>query len=788
MDDRRVTASARTSSPPLDWVKVVELTDLRGALAARMLADLGADVLRVEPPGSDQELAGSTAFRYRNANKRGSGIDLRSEAGRRELHALLGEADVLVENLSPAQRDDLGLSPQAVAAEHPALVHVIVADTGLSGSRAGWRLEPLPALAASGTLHASGPSELPPCNAPGHLAHDCASVYAAVGAIAALLDRTRHGHGQLVEVSVQEAALAATVPWSIPMRDYLRIEPALPVEGKRNGDGSYWVLPAKDGWVRTVTGTQRHWDGFIKLLRSPDALTGPEWDDRHFRLMNSDVVRLVAQEALLDRTRAELFDEALGLSTALGILNTVREFVDHPQTRTRHFFSKTGFPGIGDAPFARHPVNLSATPASIRRPAPGDQPVDDAGFAPSGPVTPFGSGTGLLLDGVRVVEIAVGQLVPELCGVLSELGADVIKIESLAHPDLLRAAGNGRINCSFAFNSEARGRRSVALDLTTEEGRNLAMQLCSTADVVAENYRGGVLDGMGLGYEDVRAHNPSVVYVSSQGYGRGGPLGQMQAYGPLNSGFAGAHLLWNHPEAPYPAGTTLTFPDCIGGKILAASVLAALHHRVATGEGQQIEMAQTEAVAYLLGEYYIDAHLAGADPQPIGNRNPHCAPHGVYPGVGDDTWVAVAVTDDDEWRSLCALADWDTGWQEWTLAQRLEAQDDIDKRLSEWTRERQPAVTAEILQQHGISAMPVMGPEDHHSDPHLHERGFIVRLEHSEVGEEHHAGNPIRMSRLEQRVATSAPGLGAQTEEVLVSVLGLSDGEVAELRSRGVCR
>jgi crotonobetainyl-CoA:carnitine CoA-transferase CaiB-like acyl-CoA transferase len=788
VDDRGVTQNPESAAPPFGWVRVVDLTDLRGAMAARMLADLGADVIRVERPGPAAATA-TTAHRYRNANKRGVVLDPASEPGRARLQSLLSEADVLVENLDATERAELGFQPEPIAEQFPGLVHVAIADAGLAGPRSTWRLEPLPALAASGTLHASGPADLPPCNAPGWLAHDSASIYAAVGAAAAVLDKARHGKGQLVEVSVQEAALAASVPWSIPMRDYLRIDPWLPVEGKRNGDGSYWVLPAKDGWIRTVTGTQRHWDGFVKLLGSPDVLTGPEWQDRFFRLMNSDVMRIVAQDALLDRTRAELFEEAEQLFTAVGVLNSVSEFVRHPQTQGRGFFSSTGYPGLGDAPFAGHPVNLSATPASIRRPAPDPGQDDGTGFADRvAPVAGVGGvGEGLLLKGVRVVEIAFGQLVPQLCGVLSEFGADVIKIESLAHPDLLRAAGGGRINCSFAFNSEARGRRSVALDLRTEEGRRIAMELCSAADVVAENHRGGVLDGLGLGYEDVKKRNPSVVYVSSQGYGRGGPLGRRQAYGPLNAAFAGAQVLWNHPEAPYPAGTTLTYPDCIGGKVLALSVLGALHHRAVTGDGQHIEMAQTEVVAYFLGQFYIDAHLNGSDPQPIGNRHPGAAPHGVYPARGDDKWVAIAVMDNRDWSRLCELLSWGDGWASWSLGQRLEAQDSIDKRLSEWTVERPGSDTAELLQSRGISAMPVMGPEDHHADPHLRERNFIVRLEHPEVGEEHHAGNPIRMSRLELRVGASSPCLGADTDEVLRSVLGLSEGDVADLRAQGVC-
>jgi benzylsuccinate CoA-transferase BbsF subunit len=409
----------------------------------------------------------------------------------------------------------------------------------------------------------------------------------------------------------------------------------------------------------------------------------------------------------------------------------------------------------------------------------------EGGSMADGPTAP--NGGELLLEGVRVVEFGMAAVVPELCQVLSELGADVVKIESEQHLDVLRAAGMGRVNCSFAFNAESRGRRSVVLDVRTEEGRRLALELCARADVVAENYRGGALDRVGLGYDAVKAVNPAVVYVSSQGYGRGGPLGEMASYGPLNNGFAGLHHLWNHPDTPYPCGTALNHPDHIAGKLLAAGVLAALDHRRRTGEGQRVEMAQTEVAAFLLGEAYLDAALRGADPEPQGNARDDAVPHGVYPAAGDDRWLAVSVLDDEAWRRLCEATGWPLDGSSATLDGRRANREVLDKQLAEWTSGRTAEDAATRLQAYGVSAMPVMGPEDHHSDPHLKERGFIVTLDHPEVGSERHCGNPIRLSRLVQRSARSAPCLGVDTEEVLGEWLGVAPDAVAELRRTGVC-
>jgi benzylsuccinate CoA-transferase BbsF subunit len=556
------------------------------------------------------------------------------------------------------------------------------------------------------------------------------------------------------------------------MQDYLSVNPLLPAEGRRNADGAYWVLPASDGWVRVVVGSPKQWAGFKTLMRNPDVFEADEWRNPQFRLANSDVIRMLAQDRLTDRTRAELFTEALGLGATVGVLHQPHEFVEHPQTRTRGFFVETGVAGLDGLPCATQPVKLAR------------------GSTPSATRATLGGGRDLLLDGVRVVEFGVAAVVPEMCAVLSELGADVIKIESRANLDVLRM-GSGRIELmdkNFTFNDECRGRRSVALDLTTERGRELALALCASADVVAENQRGGALDRRGLGYDAVRAENPRVVYVSSQGYGRGGPLGEMPAYGPLNSGFSGVHMLWNHPDAPYPCGTSMNHPDHIAGRLLAVGVLAALAEREASGQGQHIELAQTEASAYLIGEKYLQAARDGVDPPPLGNAHPHASPHGVYPSAGDDQWVAVAVMDDDAWRALCTAVGWDDGPALRTAAARVAARHELDQRLSEWTRTRTKEDAAELLQAHGVSAMPVMGPYDHHADPHLLERGAIVTLHHPEVGDERHIGNPLRFSRLPQRVAQSAPLMGADTEAVLTTVLGLDADEVEQLVADGVCR
>ena len=788
--------------PPLAHLRVVDLTDLRGALAGRLLADLGADVVKVEPPGGDPDrlrppFAGdvpgkdrSLPFLYRHANKRGVTLDLHDADGWRRFLGLCECADILIENLGPAAARRHGLAPPEVRARHPHLIHVAIADFGLSGPRSDWRLEALPAFAAAGALHASGFRELPPCWLPGHVAHDSAAIFGVIGALAALLGRTRDGEGETVEVSVQEAALNGLNPWSIPLADYARLYPMVNASPPRNADGAYHVLPTADGYVRVLPGTPRHWRAFLALIGNPDALGGPEWEVAVFRLANGDVIRLLAADALTARPRADVLAEARALGLPIAPVNRPGEFVAEEQTRVRGYFRATGFPHVGGAPFAPAPFNFSRTPVVLSRPAPGCGADDGAGFAPRATSTPSGGTPGPPLAGMRVVNLGVGAVVPEVCWMLGELGADVVKLESRANLDFLRGVTiePDTPNRAWTFNDENRGQKSVCLDLRTERGRELARRLCAAADVVAENNRGGVVGCWGLDYEDVRRLRPDVVYLCSQGYGRGGPLGEVPAFGPLNAAFAGATWLWNHADAPYPAGSSLNHPDHLASKLGVVAVLAALEHRRRTGEGQRIEMAQTEAAAFLLGEFYLAEASSARAPTPQGNTVDWAVPHGVYPSAGDDRWIAIAAVGDAAWEGVARCVGWTSDPRWATLEGRRAARAEIDARLAEWTRARTAEEAAAALQAAGVSAMPVQNADDHRADPHLAARGALVTVEHPEVGPERHSGNPIRLSRTPLVPGGPSPCLGAHTEEVLAGILGLSREEIARLADDSVCR
>ena len=251
----------------------------------------------------------------------------------------------------------------------------------------------------------------------------------------------------------------------------------------------------------------------------------------------------------------------------------------------------------------------------------------------------------------------------------------------------------------------------------------------------------------GLDYDAVRALRPDVIYVSSQGYGRGGPLGTAPAFGPMAAAFAGATWLWNHPGAPYPAGSSLEHPDHFAGRLLAIAVLARSEHRRRTGQGQYVELSQSEAAAFLLGPVYLEEPLTGHRAVQRGNASETACPHGVYPASGSDAWIAIAVADDAAWRRLCTALDWTETPELATLRQRLAVRDALDARVAAWTRERSAVEAAEHLQAAGVSAFPVQGPAEHRADPHLAARGALIRLDDPGVEDVLHVANPLRFAR-----------------------------------------
>ena len=396
------------------------------------------------------------------------------------------------------------------------------------------------------------------------------------------------------------------------------------------------------------------------------------------------------------------------------------------------------------------------------------------------------------LEGIRICDFTWVWAGPFCTLQLAHLGADVIKIESTKRIDTVRgfvpADDQPGINRAGYFNQYNQGKRSLQLDLGTEEGRAIALKLASLSDVVTENFSAGVMQRMGLGYERLRQVKPDIIMISLSGYGGTGPLSPYISYGPAQVPMSGLASLTGYVGGP-PNEVGVSYGDPNGGIHGTVAILAALWHRQRTGEGQYIDQSQWESAIAVLPEGIMAQVMNGAQPERMGNRSFLMAPHGTFRCAGEDEWVAIACGSDEEFAALCRVmgqSDLAVDPRFATFAARKQNEDVLEAAVTAWTSGRDRWQITRDLQAAGVAAYPSMTSADLVNDPHLRERGIFVELEQPEVGMRTHVGIPWKMAGTTCAVEQPAPLLGQHTDEVLRDVLHYTDAEIAGLRERGV--
>jgi benzylsuccinate CoA-transferase BbsF subunit len=396
------------------------------------------------------------------------------------------------------------------------------------------------------------------------------------------------------------------------------------------------------------------------------------------------------------------------------------------------------------------------------------------------------------LAGIRVCDFTWVWAGPFCTLQLAHLGADVIKIESSRRVDTVRAFVPADdvpgINRAGYFNQYNQGKRSIQLDLTSEEGREVARRLVAESDIVVENFSAGVMKRMGLDYDSLRQIKPDLIMISLSGYGATGPLSPYISYGPAQVPMSGLASLTGYVGGP-PNEVGVSYGDPNGGIHGTVAILAALWHRQRTGEGQYIDQSQWESAIAILPEGIMAEVINGRQPERMGNRSVSMAPHGIFRAAGEDEWVSIACTSDGDWAALCRAmerSDLAADARFSTVAARKQNEDALEAEVTAWTSGRDRWQITRALQAAGVAAFPAMTSKDLVEDAHLRERGIFVELEHPEVGVRTHVGIPWQMSGTPCAVEQPAPLLGQHTDEVLRTVLRMPDAEIAGLRERGV--
>ena len=803
--------------------RVLDLTNEHGLLCGQMLADLGADVIAVEPPGGNSArklgpFAGGEPGPERSLywwayarNKRSVTLDIATEDGRDRLLQLAKGAHFLIESERPGRMAGLGLGYEDVAKVNPALVYVSISAFGQTGPKAGYAASDLIVNAAGGLD--IGDSDRAPLRFSVPQAYLHASAEAAGAALIAHHGRVRSGMGQHVDVSAlqalfqagQSSVLSAAIGEEEPKRVTGGVSlgglPIPLVWRAKDGHISLLFLFGAIGpfsrrlmeWLHDEGSCDeatrdKDWIGYTDLLRS-----GEEPIEEYMRVLG------VIRDFVSKKTKAELMEAALSRRLLIAPMATIDELAANEQFAARDFWRDIQQSGRA----VRHPgpfVKFSETPIEYQRSAPSIGEHNPEVLRTNGGRTPDeerrsdapgGSDEQALAD-VKVLDFMWVMAGPAATRVLADYGATIVRVESTTNVDTARGLAPmhggqpGPENSGLYLNLNA-GKLGLTLDMTKEEGRAVARDLVRWADVVAESFSPKAMRAWGFDYESLKELKPDVIMLSSNLFGQTGPLAMFAGFGTMGAALAGFNSVIGWPDRePAMVGA---YTDYVSPRFAVAAILAALDHRDRTGQGQYIDLAQAEASMHFLTpallDYNVNGHVQGRE----GNRDPHMAPHGVFPAAGDDLWVAIAVADDEQWHALCDVIgqpELATDERFATLDARLANQDELDAIVSEWSCQREKGEAESLLQARGVAAHAVQNSAEALRDPQLAHRGHFVELAHEIHGTTTVEGSRFQLSRTPARIERPGPTFGRDNFFVLETILGYNAERIAELAAASV--
>jgi crotonobetainyl-CoA:carnitine CoA-transferase CaiB-like acyl-CoA transferase len=768
-------------SPVLDGLRIVSLArGIPGAYCAKLLTDAGADVVLVEPSG------GAPLRRWS-----ASGHDLRGDDGAlfRFLHAgqrsVTGDAAPWIAGADVVITDALdGVDVGALRAAHPTLVIVTITPWGWDGP---WRDRPANEFtlqAWGGSSGQRGTPDRPPLAVGARLAEWIAGTYAGAGAAAAVRAARATGMGEHVDIAVLDC-IAVTMTNFVPVFSSLEGWPDDP--GPPRNSYLPGIEPASDGWVGFTAMTWTQIQDFLRLIERFDWAEDRTLATRPGREARRDEWISATHEWTTKHTTAEIVEQA-----NLWRVPTVA--IERPDTVTEleAVVARRVFVTNPDGKFVqpRRPYLVDGEPAGPVASAPGLGAHDDATPWPARAAVHTRE-RALPLAGVRVVDFSVFWAGPTCTQTLAAWGADVIKVESFLKPDGARVTTRKPDDPrwwehSALFHPNNQGKRSIGIDLTREEGREIARRLIATADLVVENFTPRVMEQFGLDWDAVHALNPRAVMLRMPAFGLDGPWRDRPGFATTMEQLSG--MCWTTGFADGPPVNPGGVGDPIAGTHAAFAAVVALEQRDRTAVGVLLEAPLIEPALNVAAEAVLEASAYGVVLDRIGNRSRTAAPQNAYPARGDDQWVAISVETDDQWRALVR----ELGDPEWarearfaTEAGRRAAHDELDAHLTDWTTTTNATAAAEQLVAAGIPAAPVIHARDVVFNPQMQARspsgGLYRRVTHAEAGEMWLPSVAIRFaSQPFPWPLSPAPSLGEHTDAILTEV-GYSPDEVAAL-------
>jgi crotonobetainyl-CoA:carnitine CoA-transferase CaiB-like acyl-CoA transferase len=808
--------------------RVLDLTNELGELAGRILADLGADVIKIEPPGGDPSRwrapfyadtphpERSLVWWASNVNKRSVVLDLTDAHGRTRFRDLVRGAHFVLESFTPGYLDSLGLGYAALSKMNPGIILTSITPFGQTGPYAHYPATDLTLQALGGFLYVNGDMDRAPVRISADLAYRHGGGQGAAGTLAAHFHRLRTGRGQHVDVSIQDyipwtplnVTFAAQVQRANSMRQ------AVGFRAHTTGVRFRFTWPCKDGRIAfrplVTGGGKAQFQALVGWMTAEGfgdpILTARDWageDNRSISQAEYDQIASVIERFLMTRTLDELYQKAVELRFRLAPAATAKDIVESRQIQARGLLVPVAHPELGQsflypgafARFSATPLQRFQRPPRVgehtqevleelaRTVAPGDAPSAAGLQSPLG--GPF--------EGLKVVDFTWAAAGPITTRHFGDLGATVVKIESTKHPDSLRVGppfvdGKPGINRSGFFAQFNPNKLSVCIDMTNPLGREVARKLIlEWADVVVDSFTPRVMPGWGLSYEELSKTRPDLIMLSTCMQGQTGPYRDYAGFGDQGAALSGFFMLNGWPDRD-PATPNGAYTDMATPHFGAVAIMAALEYRRRTGRGQHIDLSQIECGVHVLAPQILDYTVRGHVPERMANRSLRAAPHGVFPVAGDDAWIAIACETEAHWKALLTVMDspqWSTDPRYARLPDRIANQDELEDHLADWTRSRDGMQLQRKLLEAGVPSGVALKTLDLFEDPQLVHRQHFVPLDHPEMGTWKYDELAFKLPDSPSHLCSAAPLLGQHTEQVLKECLGYSDAEYSALCEAG---
>ena len=808
----------------LDGIRILEISGPRTQFASMLLAGMGADVWLVEPPegsalrrvpplvrgrdGSEHSLP----FFAHHSNKKSIALDFARDDGRAVFRRLARRADVILESELPGELDEIDIGFDACRRQNPGLIWVSVTPYGSTGPSSRLLGSDLSAQAMGGAIITTGEPRGRVFKACGDAADKMAAYTAASALMVAILEREKTGHGQLVDVSAQEA-VAGQMERGAIFYQFTHTEPERGGRLYPTAAFPCGLFPASDGWISLVALQPQHWDALVNWVGDA-RLAVERFKIGAERALARETIDRIISEWSRKHSKHELSAEGQRRRIAVAALQSPSEVTRDPHLLATDFFVEVADPEIGTVRIPGAPIRASATPFRVASAAPrlGEQNhcMDD--FLPrrardiaSKAPTLRSRHTGISkeravgsapLAGYRVLDLSWVIAGPACTRFLADQGAEVIKIESTRTGDPVRTFGpwldgeNTAPEGGGAFALLNRNKRSITLDLKRPEGVKLLLLLAKQSDVVVDNFAAGTMDRLGLSYTKFAGVNPAIVMAQLSGFGQTGPYAHRVAYGQTLLALTAHYDQIGEPDST-PMMPGYTYTDQAAGMIGAFAIMAALYHRDRSGEGQHLDLSLFHMGSSLMADALIEPLVNGTDPVRCGNFRADAISHGVYRSKGVDKWCVIATWSAEQWDCLLAQIAHDDAALAGELAVSQSAQrmrNEIDALIERWTIRFSNNDIMERLQKSGIEAAMVQGPRDLlESDVHLRERGFFQSFTHEPSARVlQMEGIPYRLSDSKRALRNGPPRLGEANDYVFRELLNLGSQEINTLVASGV--